>query len=216
MSVVEVFYREFGHFNVDIKDWSLNESGITALWGPSGSGKSTIVKGLLGLDPQCKVIWNFSGENIALKSPGERKLGVVFQDLALFPHLSAQDNILFPVNKNKHPHWQEDFQLLVEQLDMERRLSWPIHRLSGGEQQRVALARALINRPQMLLLDEPFSSLDESLRGSARDMIKKLNQKFSCPMLLITHDRQDVRALADKVSYIEMGKITKESTSAEF
>jgi ABC-type Fe3+/spermidine/putrescine transport system ATPase subunit len=215
MSVVEVFYRELSDFNVDIRDWKISDSGITALWGPSGAGKTTIIKGLLGLDPKCKVVWKLNNIDIAKVPLGKRRLGVVFQDLALFNHLKAEENILFPVNKKIHQHWQEDFEMLVNELGLMRILDRPVHQLSGGEKQRVALARALINRPEMLLLDEPFSSLDESVRGAAREVVKKLNKKFSCPMLLVTHDRQDVQVLADKVSYIDAGKIVKETSSAE-
>lgn len=216
MSVVEIFYRKLNQFDIDIKDWKLDESGITALWGPSGSGKTTIIKGLLGLDGQSQVQWLFEGVDLAKISMSQRRLGVVFQDLSLFPHLTAKGNILFPVKKKEHIHWEEDFNNLVDTLEIKPILDWPVHQLSGGEKQRVALARALICRPRMLLLDEPFSSLDEVVRGTARQMLKVLNKEFSCPMLLVTHDRQDVRDLAHKVSYIESGKIVKESSAQDF
>lgn len=213
MSVVKVFYREFDDFKVDIRNWNLDDKGITALWGPSGSGKTTVVKGLLGLDASVKLEWLFGDLDIAKLPVGERKLGVVFQDLALFPHLSARGNILFPVNRKKKEEWKATFEHLVEQLKIGSVLKRPVYQLSGGEAQRVALARALILKPRMLLLDEPFSSLDEELREQGRKLLKSLNEELSCPMLLITHDRQDVKSLAHQVAHMEQGQILKQTTS---
>ena len=207
MSVIEVFHRKLRTFNINIENWELCPKGITALWGPSGSGKSTILKGLTGLDPKSQVVWKWGDQDLAQIPIGQRRLGVLFQDLALFPHLSVKDNILFPVQKNIHTQWKKDFQHLCECLEISHLLKHSVHQLSGGEAQRVALTRALILRPRMLLLDEPFASLDEHLRDSARQMVKVLNHEWSCPILLITHDREDVKHLAHKVSYLSQGRI---------
>lgn len=207
MSVVKKFFRDLGEFAIDIQDWEILDQGITVLWGPSGAGKSTILNGLLGLDPRAEVEWMWQQKNLAAQTPTKRNLGVVFQDLGLFPHMSAEENILFPVHRKRHPHWQQDFQWLVEVMELSALLKSPVHKLSGGEKQRIALVRSLIYRPQMLLLDEPFSSLDERLRTKARGMVQKASEHFKCPVLLVTHDRQDVQALAQRVCQIEKGKI---------
>lgn len=207
MSVVKKLNRDLGEFSVEISDWEIPDQGVTVLWGPSGAGKTTVLKSLLGLDPLAELQWMWGDEDLALRPAQDRNLGVVFQDLGLFPHLTAQENILFPVIKNRHSHWQEDFQWLVSTLQLESKMKSATHTLSGGEKQRVALARALIYRPKMLLLDEPFSSLDEDLRGKSRQIIKQVCQHMKCPVLLVTHDRQDVEELAQKVFKLQRGHL---------
>jgi ABC-type sugar transport system ATPase subunit len=216
MSVVEKLYLNLSDFLIDIKDWEILDEGFTVLWGPSGSGKTTVINGLLGFDESIKVSWKFKGIDLSLKTPQERNIGVVFQEAGLFPHMTAQNNILFPVNKKKHIHWQEDFKFLVESLKISHRLNFPLEQLSGGEKQRVAIARALIYRPQILLLDEPFSSLDENMKGEAREMLKLICHRMNCPALLVTHDRFDVIELASKVSEIKEGRIVREMTPEQF
>lgn len=122
-----------------------------------------------------------------------------------------KENLLFPVQNHTHPHWKDDFEWISETLDLKKMMNSQIQKLSGGEKQRLALARALIFRPRMLLLDEPFSSMDESLRGRAREMVLKASEHLKCPVLLITHDRKDVEAMAQKVSQIEKGRLVSES-----
>lgn len=211
MSIVEKFYREFNDlFCIDIHNWELLDDGVTVLWGPSGAGKSSILQGLLGLDSQAQVIWKWKGEEISQQAPNRRNLGVVFQDPALFTHMTVKENILFPVDPKKHPHWQEDFQYLVETLEIERILQSPSHHLSGGERQRAAIARSLIYRPRLLLLDEPFSQLDETIRHKVRGMVKSIRERLRFPVLLVTHDRADVNDLGTKVTQIDRGRIIKE------
>jgi sulfate transport system ATP-binding protein/putative spermidine/putrescine transport system ATP-binding protein len=213
MSVVKRLYRELKDFSVEIEDWELLEEGVTVLWGPSGSGKTTVLKALLGLDESAQVSWLWDGDDLGGKPAEQRGLGVVFQDLALFPHLTAEQNILFPVDRKRHVHWQQDFKKLTEVLHLEKLLDSPSHQLSGGEKQRVAIARALIYRPRMLMLDEPFSSLDEGLRASTRDLVTQLCRDIQCPILLVTHDREDVQQVADRVCQIALGRLVSEGNS---
>ena len=212
MSVVKRLYRNFDSFIVDIKDWEILDQGVTALWGASGAGKSTVISILLGLDEEAELDWQWGEEQLNQLIPPKRNLGVVFQKPGLFPHMTVRDNIMFPVQPKLHSHWEQDFEFLVSHLNIEKLLNSPCSQLSGGEAQRVALARSLIYRPRLLILDEPFSSLDIELRNKSRDLLKELNQRLNCPVLLVTHDPQDVEVLANKISYIEMGKITKEET----
>lgn len=216
MSVVEKFYRDLTSFHIDIKDWEILDQGVTVLWGPSGAGKSTILNGLLGFDPDAHISWSFKGKDLSSLPPGQRSLGAVFQESSLFPHMTAEKNILFPVNPKKHSQWKNDFDKLVEKLQIKSILKSPVSQLSGGEKQRVEIARAMIYRPQILLLDEPFSSLDEQVRKLVRKMIKEVCREFDCPILLVTHDREDVYDLATKVTELEQGQIIKESPVTEF
>lgn len=213
MSVVEKLYRDFGVFAVDIKDWEIPDQGITVLWGPSGSGKTTVLNTLIGFEKKALLKWQWGGQDLGSLPVEQRGLGVVFQDLGLFPHLTAKQNIMFPVDKSKNPEWEKDFQWLTETLEIAKRLDSPVHQLSGGEKQRVAIARALIYRPKMLLMDEPFSSLDDYLREKARGMVAQISEHLKCPVLLVTHDRKDVESLAHRVFQMEKGKIVKVSNS---
>ncbi len=213
MSVVQKLNRKFSDFDIEIKDWELPDQGVTVLWGPSGSGKTTVLRTLLGLEPDSQLCWKWNDIDLGKLPAEKRQLGVVFQDLALFPHLTAQQNILFPVVKKQHPHWQEDLDRLVSTLGLQARLNSPVHQMSGGEKQRVALARALIYRPKMLLLDEPFSSLDETLRETSQKMVKQISEQLDCPVLLVTHDREVVKNMADRVCQMQQGRLVQVSKS---
>ena len=212
MSVVKKFHRDFKDFKIRISDWEILDKGVTLLWGPSGSGKSTVIRGLLGLDADSTVQWEFRGRQMDKLPVEKRNLGAVFQDLGLFPHLSAKANILFPVQSGVHKRWKKDFDFLVETLEVGKVLNHPVFELSGGEKQRVALARSLIYRPEMLMLDEPFSSLDEALRAKMRSMVLSVCEELDCPILLVSHDQKDVDKMASKVTSIADGKIVKEES----
>ena len=176
--------------------------------------RARFVRSLLGLDQKAKISWKFSQQDIAQLPIEKRNLAVVFQEPALFPHMSAQANIWFPVRDKKNS--QDRFDHLVDNLKLTSLLKKSVQKLSGGEKQRVAIARALIYQPRVLLLDEPFSSLDEKVRPSIRQMVKELCQEYQCSVLLITHDRGDVVDLAQKVSFIEGGRIFKECPVEQF
>lgn len=212
MSQVEALCAEYDDFKIDIPSWEILETGVTALWGASGAGKTSVLRLLIGLDQPKTMRWIFQGVDIAkLKTP-ERRLGVVFQSYELFPHLSARENIMFAAESRKiqKDRAQNSFDEFVHILKLESCLNRKAMLLSGGEKQRVALARALIGEPRLLMLDEAFSALDESLRAEARELVKKVIQLKKIPTILITHDQQDIKSLAQKVSEIEAGRIVKE------
>ncbi len=209
MSLVENLVRDYGDFKIDIPRWEIADQGVTALWGPSGSGKTSVFRLLIGLEPSPGLRWEFKGEDLARLSPPDRRLGVVFQNLELFPHMTAEENILFAARARKIDALEaaRDLKSLAEDLRMTSYLNRKASVLSGGEAQRVALARAVIGRPRFLFLDEPFSSLDSELRAEARAMTKNLVKRLDIPTLLVTHDLEDLNQLADHKVKIREGKL---------
>lgn len=209
MSLVENLIRDYGDFKVDIPRWEIADTGVTALWGPSGSGKTSVFRLLIGLEPCPGLKWNFKGEDLAQISPSERRLSVVFQNLELFPHMTAEENILFAARARKIETANADLKKLSEELRLAGFLDRKASVLSGGEAQRVALARAVIGKPRFLFLDEPFSALDAGLRAEARTMTKNLVKRLNIPTLLVTHDQEDLNQLADHVVKILDGRLVK-------
>ncbi|MBV2167444.1 MAG: ATP-binding cassette domain-containing protein [Bdellovibrio sp.] len=209
MSYVENLHRDYGDFKLDIDSWEILDEGVTVLWGPSGSGKTSVFRILLGLEPCPGMKWIFQGVDLAkLKTP-QRRLGVVFQTLDLFPHMTAEENILFAarardVNPQKAAARMKE---LTEVMQMQGFLQRKAAVLSGGEKQRVAIARALVGEPRLLLLDEPFSSLDQELREESRKIVKRVIEIEKIPTLLVTHDQKDVEVLGNKVTTIRQGKL---------
>lgn len=211
MSEVKNLYYRVGNFELNIPHWSFKDEGISTLTGVSGSGKSTIIKILCGLIPCPSLYWEFRGQDMALLSPPERNLGVCFQDLRLFPHLSAQENILFALTARGFSlkEKQKDFEDIVNFLELKKCLDLFIEELSGGEKQRTALARALIVKPKLLFLDEPFSYLDKGNKEKARFLTKELVKQYALPLLLVSHDLEDIQALSSEQFVLEKGNIFK-------
>ncbi len=209
MSLVQNLYRDYGDFKVDILEWELSDEGVTALWGPSGAGKTSVFQLLIGLEPCPGLKWEFQGQDLAALPMQERRLGIVFQSYEIFPPFTAQQNILFAaeVRKIDSERAGKHLRELAAILQLESCLSTQGALLSGGEKQRTALARALIGSPRFLLLDEPFSHLDQNLRASARQLVKQVIEKHKVPTLLITHDKGDLKALAQVVMKIENGRL---------
>ena len=208
------YQNELQSFDLDIQIQSAAKNLV--LFGPSGAGKTQVLKMLAGLvKPESGFIKMgdetlFDSDLNINKSPQQRSLAYVFQDYALFPHLTVRQNIAFSENKtwlNKGKQftsadvdeWMVKFQLthLANQYP---------HQLSGGQSQRVALARALVSKPKGLLLDEPFTALDQELRRTLRQELHALLQQLSIPMILISHDQEDVDLFGEEVIYIKNGK----------
>lgn len=211
MSLIKNLNYSIDQFSISIEEWAFADTGITALVGASGAGKTTIFKILCGLLSCPSLFWEFKGEHLHKLSPPDRKLGVCFQDLRLFPHITAKQNILFAGEARgyKKQSLQKDFDEIVGALQIEDKICLEVQRLSGGERQRVALARALISLPRLLLLDEPFTHLDEDSKTGARLLTKKVIESRGLAALLISHDQKDVASLARQVFTLKKGALQK-------
>jgi len=188
----------------------------TALLGPSGSGKSTVLQAMAGLLPGVQGQVRVDGQTLLDSARGidlparARGVGFVFQDYALFPHLTVHENLCFGVQRlgrAPDPEATARVEALMAQFDIEAlRRAYPRH-LSGGQRQRVALARALATAPRLLLLDEPLSALDTALRIRLRAELAQMLARVQVPTLLVTHDPQDVEALAQSVVRLDAGRV---------
>jgi ABC-type Fe3+/spermidine/putrescine transport system ATPase subunit len=183
--------------------------------GPSGSGKTTLLRLIAGLEPPERGSIRLDGKCVAdhgrnIIPSHERHVGLVFQDLALWPHLTVCENLEFVMSSVRLPKPQHSSRALETlalcRVDAQLVNRYP-HQLSGGEQQRVALARALVGSPRLLLLDEPFSSLDPQLRAALRVELAALQRQLHVPTIYVTHDREDARALADRTISLRAGRL---------
>ncbi|WP_396432864.1 ABC transporter ATP-binding protein [Limnohabitans sp.] len=180
-----------------------------ALLGASGSGKSTLLKIVAGLQaPESGQVW-LDGQDITDWPPEKRRLALMFQDFALFPHLSLQDNVAFGLVEQGmiRAAARERAQALLQRFGLQGRGAERVGSLSGGEQQRVALARALITQPRALLLDEPFSALDTPLRASLREEFARHIAEHGMRALLVTHDEAEARAMASAAWRLQGGHL---------
>jgi spermidine/putrescine ABC transporter ATP-binding subunit len=199
---------------VAVKELSLDlkEGEFLTLLGPSGSGKTTTLKMVAGLEiPTSGEIW-VTGKDITFLPPDKRGLGMVFQNYALFPHMTIKENIAFPLkmqkkySKNEITGRVSDILKLV-QLDgyQERYPS----QMSGGQQQRVALARALVFHPPIVLMDEPLGALDKKLRAAMQLEIKRIQQQVNITTLYVTHDQEEALTLSDRIAIMNAGEIVQ-------
>lgn len=198
-----------GHAVLQHIDLALAEGEFFSLLGISGSGKTTIIKTISGLLPLLEGQLFLDGEDAAGMPPEKRGISVLFQDLRLFPHLTVEDNVAFGLQMQGVPKAERrraagELLAAVGLSGMEKRM---VHTLSGGQQQRVALARAAAVRPRLLLLDEPFSSLDLDLRHAMQDLVRELHRKMSLTTLLVTHDIGEALLLSDRVAILSQGHI---------
>ncbi|MEW6262327.1 MAG: ABC transporter ATP-binding protein [Thermodesulfobacteriota bacterium] len=201
----------FGLFDVDFQ---LEPGELIAVIGASGSGKSTLLKIIAGFLRPDRGQVVISDRQVTHQPPKERNLGVVFQNYALFPHFQVWENVAYPlkvrgVNKLERRRQALD---ILGRLGLSEFVDRPIQTLSGGQQQRVALARALVFEPAALLLDEPLSALDASLRVETRDEIRRVQRELRISTLHITHDQEEALSMADRVAVMEAGRIVQIDT----
>ncbi|MBP1804697.1 ABC transporter ATP-binding protein [Rubellimicrobium aerolatum] len=210
--------RHFGEVRaVDGVDLDIAEGEFFAMLGPSGSGKTTCLRLVAGFEAPDDGEIRLFGEPVAGLPPYRRAVNTVFQDYALFPHLSVLDNVAYGlmisgVGKAERRRRAE------EALGMMALPGYGARRpseLSGGQRQRVALARALVNRPRVLLLDEPLGALDLKLREQMQDELKALQRKVGITFLLVTHDQGEALSMADRVAVFDRGRLQQVGTPAE-
>ncbi len=196
----------------------ISDGELVALLGPSGCGKTTILKLVAGLLPPVSGDLRFNAESV-LSVPAERRGAVmVFQKPLLFPHLTVAENVAFGLKMRRTPKadlsQRVNEALRLVQLDgFERRKP---HELSGGQEQRVSLARALVTEPRVLLLDEPFSALDESLRGEMRELVRALQRRLNITTLFVTHDQAEAALMADRIALILHGGVEQFGAPRDF
>ena len=196
---------------------SVDEGSFTTLLGSSGCGKTTILRLISGfLNPDSGTI-KINGEIQNNVLPNRRKVGMVFQDYALFPHLTVEQNLFYGLNLTKRSKEQkmQNEQIVkttAENLDIQNLLKRFPSELSGGQQQRVALGRSLVLKPKILLMDEPLSSLDTNLRLKVREELKEIQKRLKITTVYVTHDREEAFSLSDKIAVMNNGKIVQYDT----
>ena len=194
-----------------VKNCSLEikKGEIFSLLGVSGCGKSTLIKAVLGLIPSYEGKIFLNGKDVSALPPEKRNCTVVFQDLRLFPHLTVGENIAFPLHfqKKSKEKEREIIEELLSLVQLEGFNKRTIESLSGGQKQRVAIARALAQNAELLLLDEPFSSLDPNLRKEMGELLLQIREKRGLSVLLVTHDHEEALRLSDRIALMKEGEI---------
>ncbi|MPZ82888.1 MAG: ATP-binding cassette domain-containing protein [Actinophytocola sp.] len=194
---------------VDSLDLSVRDGEFFALLGPSGCGKTTLLRTIAGLEQASAGVVSIGGTDVTRVEPGRRRVAMVFQDYALFPHMTVAQNIAYPlrVRRASKAAQREAASRTSEGLGLAGLLERRPGQLSGGQQQRVALARAIAMEADVLLLDEPLSNLDARLRLEARTFLKRLQRELGLTTVFVTHDQAEALALADRIAVMSEGRI---------
>lgn len=190
---------------------SLKQGELACLLGPSGCGKTSLLRAIAGFEPLTEGSIQLRGETISRPdhtlAPEKRQIGMMFQYFALFPHLTVAENICFGIRKQPATEQKARLKTLLDLVDLPGVEDRYPHTLSGGQQQRVALARALAPRPDLLLMDEPFSSMDHDLREEIAREVRTILKQEGITALLVTHDQHEAFALADQIAIMNEGNI---------
>ncbi len=213
MLILKNICKSYGKTNI-LNNISLeiNDGEIVSILGPSGSGKTTFLNSILGITEIDSGSINFNDKEISKLPMEQRNFNIVFQDYALFPHLTAYKNIVYGLKNKPNISTQQEVDELIERLGLSEHLHKKIDQLSGGQKQRVALARTLVMKPKILLLDEPFSALDGVIKESIKSKIKEIATQYKLTTIIVTHDPEEALTLSDKVLIINEGKISQYST----
>jgi len=192
-------------------DLDVRKGEMLTLLGPSGSGKTTLLKVIAGFEVPDDGEVFLAGRNVTLAPPARRDIGMVFQNYALFPHLTVAQNIAFPLEMRKVARAERDRRVqealaLVDLPGLGARLP---RQLSGGQQQRVALARAIVFGPSLLLLDEPFGALDRKLREQMQLEVRRLQRRLDLTAVFVTHDQEEALILSDRIAVMEGGRLSQ-------
>lgn len=201
--------KSSSHFSVQVPELMIEKGEFFALLGPSGCGKTTLLKMIAGLlsPDRGQIFWE--DEDITRVAPEKRQFSMVFQQPLLFPHMNVLENISFGLRMQKLPR-RECIERAINMLEavglsgFEKRFP---SELSGGQQQRVSIARALVTRPKLLLMDEPFSALDPSLRQEMRELVSHLHRENQVSVIFVTHDQEEAFLVADRIGVMKTGQI---------
>ncbi len=218
MAVVELIgvTKRWGDVTaVEPTDLRIDDGGFVAILGPSGCGKSTTLFMLAGIYAPSAGEIRFDGAVVNEVEARDRNVGIVFQSYALYPHMTARDNILFPLRFKSLAREEAERRAreIAALVQVEELLGRKPSEMSGGQQQRVALARALVKEPQLLLLDEPLSNLDASLRLTMRGEIRRLQRELRVTTILVTHDQIEATTMADRIICMSKGRIEQIGTA---
>lgn len=204
-------YKENNQPVINNFSLQVEKGSFTTLLGPSGCGKTTLLRLISGFLEVKSGIIELNGQNQKGIAPDKRKIGMVFQDYALFPHMNVKQNILYGLKNSKlkisKSDCEEKVHNIAKTLSLETLLDRYPNELSGGQQQRVALARALVLNPDVLLMDEPLSSLDTKLREKVRGELKQIQSQLGITTIYVTHDQEEALSLSDKIAVINEGKL---------
>lgn len=215
---IDAVVKKFGGFRaVDRLSLDIRAGEFFALLGPSGCGKTTLLRMLAGFETPDEGRILLGGKDIAQVLPHQRPVNMMFQNYALFPHLTVRDNIAFGLKRAGMPRSEIDTRVaemvaLVKLGGLEKRRP---DQLSGGQKQRVALARSLARRPQVLLLDEPLAALDKKLRESTQFELMELQRRLGMTFIIVTHDQQEAMTVADRIGVMDAGSLEQVATPRE-
>lgn len=202
--------KAYGDFKaVDSLSLDIAEGELVGLLGPSGCGKSTTLFMISGLTEPTEGRIYFGDTDVTDIPPEDREIGLVFQNYALYPHMTVIDNIMFPLINRKVPkdEARRKAEDMAKVVHLEGLLNRKPKALSGGQQQRVAIARALVKEPQVLLLDEPLSNLDAKLRVETREEIRRIQQEVGITTIFVTHDQEEAMSISDRIAVMDHGRL---------
>ncbi|CAN5716336.1 ABC transporter ATP-binding protein [soil metagenome] len=202
---------------VDHIDLVAGDGEFLVLLGPSGCGKTTLLRMIGGLEPPTAGDVLIAGHIVTKLPPRARRIAMVFQSYALYPHMSVYDNISFPLKAQRMPkaEQQRRVEWAASILGLDGLLKRKPRQLSGGQRQRVALARALVREPNVFLLDEPLSNLDAQRRASARDELQQFQRSIGTTTIYVTHDQVEAMGMGDRIAVIDQGKLRQVGTPKE-
>jgi putrescine transport system ATP-binding protein len=215
---IDAVVKRFGTFRaVDRLSLDIRAGEFFALLGPSGCGKTTLLRMLAGFETPDEGRILLEGKDIARMLPHQRPVNMMFQNYALFPHLSVRDNIAFGLKRANMPHSETDTRVaeLVALLKLDGLEKRKPDQLSGGQKQRVALARSLARRPQVLLLDEPLAALDKKLRESTQLELMELQRRLGMTFIIVTHDQEEAMTVASRIGVMDAGRLEQVATPRE-
>jgi putative spermidine/putrescine transport system ATP-binding protein len=210
--------KHFGDVHaVDDLDLDIEDGEFFSMLGPSGSGKTTVLRLIAGFEPPTAGTIRLGGDDVTDRPPYDRDVNTVFQDYAIFPHMSVQENVEYGLRVKKVPRAErrQRAEQALATVRLEGYAGRRPHQLSGGQRQRVALARALVNRPKVLLLDEPLGALDLKLRREMQVELKEIQREVGITFVFVTHDQEEALTMSDRIAVFNEGRIEQLATPVE-